>query len=389
MQNEIAHSVALAQSRPWRISPWFVIAILAALMLAPLTVQLLNAGTASSAEKRELAAPLGWSDLKKLKRLSRRLESYVNDHFGFRSDLVRANSLMRYQIGASSNPQVAIGRDGWLFYTRERILEQHVGTDVFKPAELEEWARRMEGIQAWLARRGIPLVMVLAPDKNTIYPEMLPQFPKPPGTVTRADQVAERLARGPLRFIDPRAAIMAAKREHPRLYFEGDTHWGHRAAFITYEMLVKALRERFPTLSSVQLDNYSASEQVVSSDLVYLLGLHKDITVRGEVLTRREPAPGRSVRIRQPVAGSGWGWPISFYETAARDNPRALIFGDSFTDYILGPTFLYDTMRDPVFTHHNTVTLNFNLIEEVKPDVVIIAVAERYLRIMPGPAPAN
>ncbi|MGO4677938.1 hypothetical protein AB4Z40_34210 [Bosea sp. 2YAB26] len=358
-------------------------------MIAPLTVQLLRVDAASGAEKRELAAPIRWNDLAALRALSQRLESYVNDHFGFRSELVRANSLMRYRIGASSNPQVAIGRDGWLFYTRERILEQHVGTDVFKPAELEEWARRMEGIQAWLTRRGIPLVMVLAPDKNTIYPETLPQFPKPPGTVTRADQVAERLARGPLRFIDPRAAIMAAKREHPRLYFEGDTHWGHRAAFIAYEMLMKELRERFPALSSARLDNFNASEQVVSSDLVYLLGLQKDITVRGEVLTRKDPVPGRSVQVRQPIAGSGWGWPISFYETAARDNPRALIFGDSFTDYILGPTFLYDTMRDPVFTHPNTLTLNFNLIEEIKPDVVIIAVAERYLHIMPGPVTAN
>jgi alginate O-acetyltransferase complex protein AlgJ len=389
MQSEIARSVALAQSRPWRISPWFVMTVFAALMLAPLTVQALRVGAASDAEKRQLAAPLGWSDLKKLKRLSRRLESYVNDHFGFRSELVRANSLMRYRIGASSNPQVAIGRDGWLFYTREHILEQHVGTDVFKPDELEEWTRRMEGIQVWLARRGIPLVVVLAPDKNTIYPELLPQFPKPPGTVTRADQVAERLRRGPLPFIDPRAAIMAAKREHPRLYFEGDTHWGHRAAFITYEMLMQELRGRFPVLSPLRLDNFNALEQVVSSDLVYLLGLQNDITVRGEVLSRKEPAPSRSVQIRQPVAGSGWGWPISFHETAARANPRALIFGDSFTDYILGPAFLYDTMRDPVFTHHNTVTLNFNLIDEVKPDVVIIAVAERYLRIMPGPPPAN
>ena len=167
------------------------------------------------------------------------------------------------------------------------------------------------------------------------------------------------------------------------------THWGHRAAFIAYEMLVKQLRGQFPALSPVHLDSFDIAETQVSSDLVYLLGLQADITVRGEVITRKEPAPRKNVRSRQPVAGSAWGWPISFHETAARSAPRAVIFGDSFTDYILGPTFLYDTMRDPVYTHHNTVTLNFNLIEEVKPDVVIIVVAERYLRIMPGPAPAN
>ncbi len=388
MRDVIERSVALAQSRPWRIAPRFVIALFAVLCLAPLAVQVLRLDRAIGGEKRALSEAPGWKDLAKLSKLSRRLEGYVNDHFGFRSELVRINSLARYHLGISSNPQVAVGRDGWLFYTRDRILEQHTGIDVFKPAELDEWARRIEAIRNWLARRDIQLVMLLAPEKNTIYPEMVPQFSKAPGTVTRADQVVAKLAGGPVPFVDPRAALLAAKQDRSQLYFLGDTHWSHRAAFVGYRMLIDELRRHFPALTAARLEDFNVAETTVVSDLAYLLGLQADIVVRGEVMTRRDP-PLREPEVRAPSTNSAWGWPIKFYKTEQADKPRALVFGDSFTDYILGPTFLYSTFRDPVFTHHNTITLNYQLVEEVKPDVVVIVVAERYLHIMPGLPPAQ
>ena len=53
--------------------------------------------------------------------------------------------------------------------------------------------------------------------------------------------------------------------------------------------------------------------------------------------------------------------------------------GDSFADYVLGPNFLYETFRDPVWTHHNLGTFNFELVKELHPDIVIFQFAERYL----------
>ena len=387
MQAEIDRSIALAQSRPWRISPWIVICVFAALMLTPALVMLLRAGGAGSNSENRVLAPFPtWADLKKVHSLSRKLETYVNDHFGLRDQLVRANSRVRYAAGLSSNPQqVVIGRDGWLFYARERIMEQHVGADVFAPAELEAWVARMEANRKWLADRGIPFVIMLAPDKNTIYPELLPQYPKRPGVRTRADQIAERLKGSALTFVDPRAAIIAAKAQHPRLYYKGDSHWGHRGAFIAYQMLMVEVARHFPGVSALALDDFNASIEPVAVDLVYLLGLHHDIAYTDEVLTRKPPAARQGVEVRTPVAGAPWGWPISFHRNPNANAPRAVIFGDSFTDYILGPTFLYETLRDPVYTHHNVGNFNFSLVTEVKPDIVIAVIAERYLKTIPGP----
>ena len=79
----------------------------------------------------------------------------------------------------------------------------------------------------------------------------------------------------------------------------------------------------------------------------------------------------------------GWGWRIVEWHNDLADKPRLLVFGNSFTDYVLGPNFLYETFRDPVWTHHNGGTLDFNLVEEVKPDLVVMQIADRYLHLVP------
>src|SRR4051812_36199372 len=48
------------------------------------------------------------------------LESYYNDHFGFRKQLVRWDHRWKHNwFKESSLPDVIIGREGWLFYCGE------------------------------------------------------------------------------------------------------------------------------------------------------------------------------------------------------------------------------------------------------------------------------
>ena len=119
------------------------------------------------------------------------LETYVNDRFGLRQQLVDINSLARYRLCLSSTKEAVIGKDGWLFYTADKLMDQHTGVDIFTPAELEFWVRQIEADRDWLAKRGIAFYLMIAPDKNTIYPEKLPDYPR--GAVTRIDQLAARL----------------------------------------------------------------------------------------------------------------------------------------------------------------------------------------------------
>jgi hypothetical protein len=378
---------ARSGARPtWeRARAWALVALFFGLVSIPALVQVANLDgpQVTIIGNRMLAPPPHWMGFAKLRELAKATDAYIDDHFGLRSRLVRLNSLARYHLGVSSTPKVVIGKDGWLFYAAEKIMEQHTGENVFTPEELERWVAVMTANRDWLARRGIAFAIMIAPDKNTIYPEKLPAYPRPPGRTTRADQLAERLRRTDLVLVDPRQALSEAKAQHPKAYYEGDSHWSQRGAFIAYRLLMERLQAAVPAAAAAAPEDYDiAPNQPAPADLAALLALEHDLAYTAERWTRRATHQVRTTT-RNPTPP--WGWPVRFVETDLKDRPRLLAFADSFTDYVLGPSFLYETFRDPVFTHHNGGTFDFRLVDEVKPDVVVVEFAERYLALPPGP----
>src|SRR5712671_2657769 len=256
---------------------WPMILLFGVLLLVPAVAQLAGMGQSTS-ENRTLAPFPKLTTFKDLADVSRASENYVNDRFGLRSQLVHANSLMHYRLGISTNKDVVIGKDGWLFYAAERIMEQHTGADIFKPDELDKWVRQMEADRDWLEQRNIAFYMVAAPDKNTIYPEKLPDYPRPRNATTRLDQLSARLEQSTLEFINPKAALLAAKQKNVQVYFDGDTHWTQRGALVAYELLMERIRRKFPDIAARTIDDYRVSvDEDAFGDLAYLLTLHGDL----------------------------------------------------------------------------------------------------------------
>ncbi|HWM49446.1 MAG TPA: hypothetical protein VNR11_21305 [Xanthobacteraceae bacterium] len=362
------------------LDAWLTILLFALVLLVPAAAQLFGIGAASS-ENRTLAPFPKIDRLKEIKDLPRLADAYVNDRFGLRAQLVHANSLLRYRMGLSSSKDVVIGKDGWLFYTGDRSLERHTGAYVLKREEVDAWVRQMEAYRDWLEKRGIAFYILAAPDKNTIYPEKLPDYPRSPGATTPLDQVVARLKTSSLEFIDPRAALVEAKQLGEQVYFEGDTHWTQRGAFVAYNLLMDRVRRRFPTVTALTIDDYDVSvDTAPAADLARLLSLEGVLDYSVE---RFRPRAGRqigSVTTSRP----GWPWRVTEIRTNLQNRPRLLILGDSFTDYVLGPNFLYETFRDPVWTHHNLGGFNFDLVKEVAPAVVIYQFAERFLHVPVG-----
>lgn len=357
------------------------LALFAAVILTPSIGQVFNIGQ-SNTENRTLAPFPELRSLKEIKDLPRFSENYVNDRFGFRNQLVHLNSMVRYAFGISSAKEVVIGSDGWLFYTADQILEQHTGANVFDRDGLEHWVQQMEADRDWLAKRGISLLILIAPEKSTIYPEKLPDYPPPRGASTRLDQLAERLRQSNLDFVDPRAELLKAKERGLRVYFEGDSHWTQRGALVAYSLVMDHVRKTFPSVPAKTLEDYDVAwGPALASDLAYLLTLDRDLHYDLEHFSLRGPP---HELVARTTSRPGWPWRVVEVSTGLKDRPRLMVMGDSFVDYVLGPQFLYETFRDPVWTHHNLGTFDFDLVKEVKPDLVIVEFAERYLRATLG-----
>jgi len=359
-----------------------LVVLVAICLVLPAVIEIAGLGKPVQENRTPAEAP-GWpSSLADYRTFPQRLTAFVNDHFGLRSQLVRWNGALRLKLGTSSSPSVAVGRDGFLFYADhdERLLEQHTGEDVFTSGDLERWVKSAVAERDWLKQRGIAFYILIAPDKSTIYPELLPDYPHLPDTTTRLDQLAVRLktVEG-LEFIDPRAALWRAKQTGRRLYWRADSHWGPRGAFIAYTQLMERVVQTFPNAHAVTFDEYTASVLPIRGDLALLLNLYDDLLYSEEQLQWK--GPSHLISTDQHPPQPDWGWLVKFMHTDLRESPRLLVFGDSFTDYVLGPLFLYQTFRDPVYTHHRGTGLDHHLIEIAKPDLVILEMAERYLRM--------
>lgn len=95
------------------------------------------------------------------------VDQAVDDAFPLRGAAVAARAMIDYRVlGGSTNPDVVIGRDGWLFLTGEVFPRCPWTAD----GVLAIW----DGVAAEFRAQGIELRMVVAPDKRTAYPQMLP-----------------------------------------------------------------------------------------------------------------------------------------------------------------------------------------------------------------------
>src|SRR5690348_6759707 len=89
---------------------------MAAMLLAPMISHLVNPSAEQSDNRALAAKPTMPRTLSALGEWPRQAEAYVNDHFGLRETLVRADVDVHWRILKSSpTPLIVVGRNGRIF----------------------------------------------------------------------------------------------------------------------------------------------------------------------------------------------------------------------------------------------------------------------------------
>ncbi|NNC42678.1 MAG: hypothetical protein HKO03_05515 [Acidimicrobiia bacterium] len=164
-------------------------------------------------------------------------------------------------LNESANPVVTLGRDGWLYYTP--TLDQ----DCFDDRWPETIASNVARLQDAYAGAGKRLIVVVGPDKASIYPEHLPNVSScVEENWRRLNQALGALERQDVvRLWEP---LQAAATEE-LVYLEADTHWNDVGASIAARELLETLEAGVFGESDISFD----SVQPAPSDLRGLLGL--------------------------------------------------------------------------------------------------------------------
>ena len=272
----------------------------------------------------------------------RAFTAYFDDHFGFRGALITAQAALKVNVlGVSTSPDVVIGKQGWLFYAGEKSMESYRGVLPFAPGELTAWVRFFKRQNDWLARRGIRLLVVIVPDKQTVYPEFLPSTIRKVTPHTRLDELTAEID-----AIDLRSTLRNAKASDRELYFRRDSHWSPQGVYAAYREILRSL----PALRPIPFVEPPPASQYQAGDLTKILGLAN--------LWRDLPNP--------------------FFNTptAPSNEARILALGDSF----LPP------LSDYLGAHlerSNTLTPEF--ISDYHPKIILLEMVERKLNHLPPP----
>jgi alginate O-acetyltransferase complex protein AlgJ len=324
-------------------------------------------------EKRALAPrpterPWPWGKLAQLPTLTQAWEKYFNDNFGLRKLLLGTpRAALYYLLHRSPNPAVVVGKsDGqrrWLYFDASKGndgvgLESILGRSPYSAAQLAEMAAQLRRVTELVRSRGIGLAIAVCPDKQTLYPEYLPQDKvPPPGAISRLDQfwaMAANLQGVPL--IDMRIPLKAAK-ANMQLYYPGDTHWNLRAGVLGYRAIAELLATQNPAwevLPTERLPWQLGPPHV--GDLILLMGV--------------------------PSIGGDEDWLAFLPAIIDKARPRrgkVLAVGDSFLEFV--KPFLeieFESVKHKRAALRVLTQVTPALLDAEKPDVLVIVSVERY-----------
>jgi hypothetical protein len=330
----------------------------------------------STTEKRELSKAPEFSFSKDF---AKSFESYFNDNFGFRQELIGLGASIKGPLfgTAVNSERVMIGKEGWLYYNNSNgydyIFKSYSHRNLFTDEELREFIDRQGQIKAKCDSSGIKYFLGFCPQTQTIYPEYMPFVMRIQiqDTISKADQVKAALdtANIGVKFIDLRPAIIQAK-SRAQLYRKLDTHWNDYGAYIGYKSLFDQVA---PELGITPWPITSFNTELTvngGGDLMNMLA---------GAVSSRDTVPVFTPKPEIPafVESTPPGLPDrSFITTcdSCTDNRTLMVFRDSYNEALV----------KYISTHFKKVIYvwwryNQQAVDNLHPDIVIDLPVERYL----------
>jgi hypothetical protein len=212
------------------------------------------------------------------------------------------------------------------------------------------------------------MLYVIAPSKDYVFPEYLPDNLFPVYEIHLLDQIVEYLKDEPrIDILDLRPLFKNAPNRE-ELFYPTDLHWSQTGAVLAVNAIAKHLQDELPNLQPLGEDDLVTTRETVTvGELPELLGLHH-LYPESRILVDLKDRAFEFVR-SLPFRGHLRG----LVETENRDTslPTAVVFTDSYGD-------LVRRYLPQVFSHISFSRNSFNMrrIRVDNPDVAIVLYSE-------------
>ena len=200
------------------------------------------------------------------------LGEYYSDNFGFRQELVTADSWLNETLfGRSSGDKTTVGKDGWYYLTE--TLNDYKGVSSFSDRGIYRMKKTIDLMNQYSADANITFVFFVAPNKNSIYPEFMPWKIRKSSYPSNLDRLSKAM-RGCEYYIDMKSVLKKSAENKSRyIYLKNDSHWNNLGALEAYNAVQNNLNSRIKNYDYMPIDQSKLyiSQTSVSGDLTAML----------------------------------------------------------------------------------------------------------------------
>lgn len=238
--------------------------------------------------------------------------SWLNQHFGYRTTLLRLHNQIGYSWWDHSYTNaVIVGNDGYLF--DQTYIDAWTGNDFVGEEKIKLQTEMLVEVQQKLAAKGTTLLVVMAPGKASFFNSFIPHEPekRKPTTVRNYDTYITHFRARGVQFIDGRSWFEQWRNVSPYpLFPKCGIHWSTYAATFVADSVSRRLGHlRGTVLSPIVVDRiiYGDSVNLVDSDV------------------------GRGMNLLFEPKGFPMAYPVyHFDEAKSTEKPSLLAIGDSY-----------------------------------------------------------
>lgn len=284
---------------------------------------------------------------------------YFSDHFAFRQELITVDSCLKAAVfHTSSQEQVALGKDGWLFYAE--TLDDYTGARLITEREAFCIARSLSLAQEYVKAHHGEFVFTIAPNKLSLYPQYYGDLER--ADVTSATRLAQALE---LEGVVYANLFQRFSQEEEVLYHKTDSHWTYKGAALAHDAVLEALGTSGQAFSKP--GTYEKNHQGDLSVMLY----PASPVIEDQFRFSEEPQFTYVSPIRGPDD-------LRILTSSQGEKGNLLMFRDSFGNTL--HTLMAESFGNALFSR--AMPYNLGFMKELPADHVVVEIVERNVGLL-------
>jgi len=264
-----------------------------------------------------------------------------------------------------------VGKEDWLFYADKGDgdpISCYKGENLLSEEQLQAIAQNCENMDAFLKEQGKEFLIFIAPNKECIYSEYMPEQYGIPSDTYKALQIVNYLrANTDIRVVYPYEELMKAKEELVQnIYHRTDTYWNWIGGYVGAAALLSELGIDMPDIAGDKITINNG--EMIAGDLAGMLNLTNMLDIDNEYTVS-----GYDDHNVETIT-----WDINdlfIYHAEGADPRKIYVYRDSFSLHM--STYIGSQFSDSYFKHRQYYS--YDDFQQQNPDIFVYETVEQYI----------